>query len=209
MPNVIVKPANPAPIGVENFHAAKLLTDTAEGATFGTPKFLSKSIKIGLTPNFVEGAIECDDSVDEEERMLAYIDVSIEVKQLNSEGIQFLLGHGIDEDGGVVVNKDDVANEVAMMFDVPLSQNGAKKYVTLFKGKFKDPAEEYETKKRDGITYKTNTIEGRFYPLEYNGDVKYSLRSDDTGASATKIAAWYTAVQMRGNTVSFYEEPTA
>lgn len=208
MPTVIVKPANPAPIGVENFHAASV-TDSAEGTTFGQMKFISKSLKITLTPGFVEGAIECDDGVDEEVRQIAYVDVSIEAKQIDSASQVFLLGHGADEDAGIVYNKDDDAPYRAIAFDVPLSKGGAKQYFSLFKGKFKEFTREFETKKRDGITYKTNTIEGRFYPLDSNGDIMYSLRSDDDGASATKISNWFTSIQTRGETVTKYSESAA
>jgi len=205
--SVIVKPANPAPIGVENVHVATV-TDSTEGVTFGKPRFLSKTLKITLTPVTNTGMIECDDGVDEEETILSAITASIELKQLPTWGRQLLLGHGIDADGGIVTNKDDVAKDVALLFDVPLSKKKGKKYVVLYKGHFSEPTEEFETAKRDGITYKTNTIEGTFYPLEANGDIRYSIRSDDENVSAEKIANWFEEVQVKNGEVLYYTEPT-
>ncbi|MEG1550979.1 MAG: phage tail protein [Oscillospiraceae bacterium] len=183
------------PIGLDMAYIAELLTDTTT-TTYATPEYLARAIKAVIKPILKEGTLDSDDEVEIDESMIIGYTVSIDVSQLDDETRAKLLGHKIDADGGLIVSKDDKAPIVAFLFRSLLSDRKNYKYVALYKGSFKENEETYETGKKDGISYQQEgTLEGNFYNRSSDGCSKYSIRSDNPKASATKIAAWFTSVQ--------------
>lgn len=185
------------PIGLDNVYIAPLLTDTEEGTTYETPEFCARAIKATMEPILSEGTLDSDDEVEIDESMIIGYTVSFEASQIDDYMRAKIFGHQIDQNGGLIVSKNDKAPELALLFRSMLSDKKNYKYTVLYKGKFKPNSEEYETAKREGITYKTESaIEGNFYCRTSDGVAKYSLRSDNPEASADIISKWFTTVQQ-------------
>ncbi len=192
-----VKARVPIPIGLNSIYIAELLTDTAEGTTYGTPEYFARAIKATIQPILATGTLESEDEVELDESEIIGYTVSIEASQLDDYMRAKIFGHRIDDAGGVVVSKNDKSPTFALMFKTPLSDKQNDKYVVLYKGSFKPNEESYETKKKESTTYAVEgAIEGNFYCRTSDGVPKYSLRSDSaTEKGKTKIAAWFTKVQ--------------
>jgi len=187
------------PIGLDNIHIALMTSDVAgQTTTYGNPEYFARAIKATLTPILKNGSLDSDDSVEIDESEIVGYTVSIDESQLDDYMRAKIFGHTVDVDGGIIINKDDVPPTLALLFRSKLSDHQHFKNVVLYKGTFKKNTEEFETDKKDSTTYKTETIEGTFYARESDGNIKYDLREDNTAASATKIANWFTAVQEPG-----------
>lgn len=185
------------PIGLDSVYVAMLKSDVSGGKTaYDTPEYLARAIKCTLTPVTKTGTLESDDSVEIDQTAITGYTVSIEESQLDDYMRAKLFGHRLDKSGGLVVSKTDTPPELALLCRSKLSDEKNYKYIVLYKGSFHKNAEEFETDKRDATTYKTETVEGTFYARESDGNIKYDLRTDSTGAEVSKkIEAWFTTVQ--------------
>lgn len=170
-------------------------------ASYQSPEYLSRLIQITTTPVFAEGSLESDDGLEEDVALMIAIDVEIEASQLTDVIRASLLGHSIDQGGGVVVKGSDEAPFGALAWEELLSGSGVAKYkkVVLYKGRFREMTETARTTEKAGITYQTHKLTGRFYRRMYDGALKYSMREDTASANATKLAAWFAAPQEYGD----------
>lgn len=193
-----VKAKVPLPIGLDMVHIAILKKDAETGTEYDAPEYLARAIKATVTPILAAGTLDSDDAVEYDESEITGYTVSFEASQLDDYMRAKLFGHRLDESGGVVVSKDDVAPELALLFRTRLSDKQNYKYTVLYKGKFTPNEESYETKKREGTTYGVEgAIAGNFYCRDADGVAKYSLRSDSaTEAGKAKITKWFTEVQQ-------------
>ena len=139
---------------------------------------------------------------------LGKIDVEINKAELTPENKADLLGHAIDDNGGVVYGDSDVPPWVAIGFRT-LKSNGNYRYVWLYKGKFTDPEDNNETK-GDSINFQTDTISGQFVKLNNQVTIgtklvrlwKYELDGDSEDADANIMANWFDAVTMPNATTT-------
>lgn len=184
------------PIGLDNVHVAVLTADPKDGtAAYATPEYLSRALSVNLTPILKEGVLDSDDNVEIDESMIAGYTVSFGTSQLDDYARAKIFGHRIDSTGGLVVSKNDKPPIIALLGRSKLSDRVNFEYFALYKGSFKPNAAERETDKREGTTYKTETVEGTFYPRESDGNIKYTMRTDNENCDSTKIQNWFTAVQ--------------
>lgn len=192
-------------IGVDKLHYAKMTTEDTPTAApvYGDPVPAPGVMSLNINPNGTLETLFADDGPYESASTTGQIEVEIQKNQLKSSEKADLLGHTIDEDGGIVYGENDVPPYVAILFRT-LRSNGKYRYVTLYKGKFIDPEDNNETK-GDGINFQSETISGRFLKLQKSYKLsatkettpwKYELDEEDDDASTTKIAAWFTAVQF-------------
>lgn len=184
------------PIGLDNVHIAVLKKDDKDGAEYDVPEYLARAIKVTVEPITAEGTLESDDEVEQEESAIIGYKVTIGASQLDDYIRAKVFGHRIDASGGVVYNEEDTAPEIALLFRTLLSDKKNYKYSVFYKGKFKPNSEEYETKKKEEFSYKTEgDITGNFYTRTYDKNAKYTLRTDNvTDAGKAKLAAWFTSV---------------
>ena len=184
----------PKPIGARKLTWFPLVdgTDTESvAAAYSTAVRLSRLITITCTPVFAEGTLESDDGIEEDESSMIAIDVTINASQLTDHVRAALLGHSIDDGGGIVFNGNDQAQWGGLAWEELLSGGGVPKYkkVCLYKGKFKEFAETANSEVQNGKTYQTHNLTGRFYRRDYDRNLKYSIREDTPNANATKLAA--------------------
>ena len=189
-------------IGCDNLVYAIMTTEdtTAAVPVYDDVKAAPGVISININPNASQETLFADDGPMETATTLGRIDVAINKAELTSENKADLLGHQLDENGGVIYGDSDVPPWVAIGFRT-LKSNGKYRYVWLHKGKFTDPEDNNETK-GDTINFQTDTINGQFVKLNYQITVngkkvrpwKYELDGDSTNAKQSVMDAWFDEV---------------
>ena len=201
-------------IGARRLTWFPLIIDPETGkATYGPPIRLSRLITITVTPVISEGLLESDDGTEDEASFLEAYDITINASQLTDSIRAGVMGHRLDETGGILYKSTDVSQEGALAWEELISskQGGESKYkkVILYKGTFKEFAETANTKVRGGITYQTHNLTGRFYARN-NGAIRYDMRPDTPGYSEAKAAEWFNVPQEAGSSMgAAVETPTA
>lgn len=191
-------------IGCDNLVYALMTTeDTAtEAPVYGEVKAAPGVISVNINPNASQQTLFADDGPMETATTLGQIDVAINKAELTAENKADLLGHTIDDKGGVIYGDSDVPPWVAIGFRT-LKSNGNYRYVWLYKGKFTDPEDNNETK-GDSINFQTDTINGQFVKLNNQLDIngkkvrlwKYELDGDSEAADKTTMDNWFKSVTM-------------
>lgn len=179
-----------ATIGLRDLYMATV-TEGADGSeTFGSPKKLAKAISAKLDVSLADGTLYGDDGVAEQVSEFASAKLTLNVVDLAPADVSALLGAAYDETTKVTISgKDDAPPYVAIGFRAKKT-NGTFRYVWLYKGKFSQPSEEFQTK-ADKIEFKSPTIEGVFQALNKNGAWKADIVALPTD---TVAAAWFTTV---------------
>ena len=180
-----------ARVGLKNLHAAKLLTDTEEGTTYGEIRKLSPALTANVTPNAETAELYGDDMLQEVEENLSGIDVEIGMTDLTLEDYAFLLGKTIDSNGGIS-DGDEVSPYVALGYEMPLSGGRGSRMVWMYKGKFGIPTEESATK-QGSVEFQTSTIAGKF--MKRVSDKKWRYRIEPNETNQAVIDSWFTEVK--------------
>lgn len=187
------------PIGVRNLTFFPLIKDDSTGAEYGAGVKVARAIAVTLSPEFASTLLESDDSVEDEVSILTGFEVGIDASQLDDTVRSKLFGHTLDDKGGMTIAQNDAPLEGAVAFKALLSkQGGANKfvYIVLYKGKFAEFEEKFETLKKGAVTYQTHGgIKGKFSVREHDGKIMYRMREDTPNADAAVIAAWFTSPQ--------------
>lgn len=176
-----------AQIGVKKLVAFPLTTDTETETTYGQAVRLAPLIKVGLTPNTVEGSLYGDDEAALANFGMTGYDITIDTVDLSPEHIALLLGHKKDSANGITVNTNDEGQPVGLAFESKRA-DGDTQYIVLYKVKFSPATENYETK-GENITYQTPQLTGKVLPRKKDGSLKYSV------IAKTAPEAWYTTPQ--------------
>ena len=195
-------------IGCDNLVYATMKTeDTATAApTYNAVKSAPGVISVNINPNSSQETLFADDGPYDTATTLGKIDVEINKAELTTENKADLLGHQVDENGGIVYGDSDVPPWAAIGFRT-LKSNGKYRYVWLYKGKFTDPEDNNETK-GDSINFQSDTIKGQFVKLNNQLTIgekkvrpwKYEMDADNETASAEVMAKWFSSVIMPGAT---------
>jgi len=182
-------------IGLKDVYFAKLTKDDDTGVTYSIPAKVAGAINAKISPKTSSEKIYSDDSVEEIINTFDSIDVEVEVNALDLTSRALLQGI-TTANGELLETTSDIAPEGALLFRSKKS-NGKYRYVALYKGKFELVEDEYATQ-ADKIESKTPKLKGSFYARNHDGAWRFTLDEDATGASTTKMAAWFTAVQESG-----------
>jgi phi13 family phage major tail protein len=187
-------------IGCDNLVAAQVYEAIDGTPTFGIIKSLPGVMNLTVNPNASAETLFCDDGPGDTASTIGKVEVEIEKNVLTVAEKAFLLGHGLDTNGGLVSGSSDVPPWVALGFR-SLKTNGTYRYVWLYKGKFSDPEDKNETK-GDSVKFNTDTIKGNFVTLNKNYSIngrtvkpyKYEMDEDGTGINLSVIRQWFTQV---------------
>lgn len=169
---------------------------TEETATtppvYETPKRALGLMSLNINPNPSMDTLFADDGPFEAATTLGQIEVEIQKAELTPAEQSELLGHTLDNDGGLIFRANDIPPWTAIGFR-SLKSSGKYRYVWLFKGKFMTPEANNETK-GDSINFQTDTITGQFVKLQHNQVWQYVVDADNPSASASVITNWFAAV---------------
>lgn len=195
-------------IGCDNLvYALMKAEDTATTApTYDAVKAAPGVISVNINPNATQETLFADDGPMDTATTLGKVDVEINKAELTTENKADLLGHEIDDNGGIVYGDSDVPPWVAIGFRT-LKSNGKYRYLWLYKGKFTDPEDNNETK-GDTINFQTDTIKGQFVKLNNQLTIgtkkvrpwKYEMDADNTEASTDIMSKWFDSVVMPNST---------
>ena len=177
--------------------------DTAAAA----PKYAAVTpapgvMSININPNGSQETLFADDGPMDTASTLGKIEVEIQKNELTTQNKADLLGHIIDDKGGLVYADSDVAPWVAIGFRT-LKSNGKYRYVWLYKGKFTEPEDQNETK-GDSINFQADTISGQFARLNFAQTIKgktvrvwkYEMDQDNESVDEATIRTWFAAPVM-------------
>ena len=191
-------------IGCDNLVYAIMKTEDTPSAApvYDKPVAAPGVISVNINPNTSQETLFADDGPYDTATTLGKVEVEINKAELTSENKSDLLGHAIDEKGGVVYSDSDVPPWVAIGFRT-LKSNGKYRFVWLYKGKFTDPEDNNETK-GDSINFQTDTIKGQFVKLSNQVTIggspkrlwKYEMDADSTSADADTMSKWFESVTL-------------
>lgn len=159
-------------IGLANPVVAKLVSQsTLAGIT--TPTYSNafkcgKAIKVNVTPNYNEAKLYADNQLAEYEKEFKDGTITLGTDRLPVQANATMFGHDVAPDGKKITYKaQDSGSYVGVGFYVDEILDGVKRYVAsvVFKAKFAEAGEEYETK-GDSIVFKTPSLEGAISALE-------------------------------------------
>lgn len=179
-------------IGLKNVHYALLTKDDKTGTTYGTPKPLAPAITANVSPTVNSATLNADDGPLVTANSLGEIAVEIGVSDIPFEVRAELLGKTINADGVLLDSADDQAPEVALGYERTLN-DGTSRFIWLLKGKFRDPADEAQTKQNE-VAFQTPTLAGTFLKRIFDNRWRAVVESGRAGTSQTVIENWFKAV---------------
>ena len=177
-------------IGVENFTAAELTSDTATTTSYGTPLNLGKVLRrVKVTPQSNTQDAYADDVIIDTVTDVAKFDLEVETAALPLEYIAWLLGHEY-QDGVMSKKKDDAAPYFAIMYQSN-KRNGKARYTKFYKVQFAEPDNENKTK-QENIEFQFPTLKAT--AIHRLSDGKAYDYADDEDPNFTGKSTWYTTV---------------
>ena len=162
-------------VGVKKFYyAVQSVEDTASAAaTYDNPVAVPGLRSVGVEVSQETNTLFADDGPYATETGAPEITVSIELAELSLEDQAALLGHTYDSTNKTLTSKtSDSAPYVAIMF-AGTTSDGGNRGVKLYKGKFSEPNDDYQTKE-ENTEWQPQTIEGKFVALKNNSAYKFA-----------------------------------
>ncbi len=187
----------PRQIGLKDVHVALIESDGVSGTVYKAPVKISRAITAKITPSVNSETLYSDDGVEDELSAFAGCEVEIEQNALTLEHRALILGKRY-KNGELVENSGDLPPKLALLFKSEKSTstkaNPVYRYCVLYKGKFSEIEDEYETK-GEKPNSKTTKIKGKFYDRDSDGNWRMMLDTDAEGVDTNKIKNFFTAVQ--------------
>ena len=184
-------------MGLRDISAALVTKNTIEEYTATPIKKLARSISAKVTEKKKVEKLYSDDGTEEVIETLESIEVEIELNDLSPEQEALLKGCTYDN-GFLIDNQDDMANEIALGWRAKRTD---KKYefVWLYCGKFcEGGTETYETME-EKLKTQTPKLKGTFYPRQKDGTwrlrVNESYLLEDHTYAKSAIQSWFSKVQ--------------
>lgn len=184
-------------VGLKDVHVALITSDGPGGTVYDTPVKISRAITAKITPSVNSETLYSDDGVEDELSAFSGCEIEIEQNALTLEQRALILGKSY-KNGELVENSGDKPPKLALLFRSEKSTstraNPVYRYCVLYKGKFSEIEDEYETK-GEKPNSKTAKIKGKFYDRDSDGNWRFMIDSDATGVSQEKISQFFTSVQ--------------
>lgn len=175
-------------INITNPVYSKMLTDTAEGTTYGPVKSIGKAMQIQLTPSVATGVLYGNGKKDEDLGLLKGISAALDVNKLFAEVRAEIMGNTMVD--GIVIEADgDQAPDIALGFEVEQS-GGTKEQVWLLKGRAQ-PANQTIQQSTDNINFSTDSITINFIPRESDGQIRFYGDTANSDYSTTQAEAFF------------------
>lgn len=190
----------PRQIGLKDVHVALITSDGINGTVYQAPVKIGRAITAKITPSVNSETLYSDDGVEDELSAFAGCEIEIEQNALTLEQRALVLGKKY-ANGELVENSGDIPPKLALLFRSEKSTSTKAKpvyrYCVLYKGKFSEIEDEYETK-GEKPNSKTTKIKGKFYDRDSDGNWRLMLDTDAEGVDTEKIKKFFEEVQEPG-----------
>ena len=166
-----------------------VLTDAAEGTTYGPVKPFGKAMQIQLTPQVATGTLYGDGNKEEDVGMLKGIAVAVDTNKVFAETRAEIMGNTI-VDGIVIEKAGDQPPDIAVGYEVD-QLGGTKEQVWLLKGKAQ-PGNQTIQQSTDNVNFSTDSTTINFIPRESDSQIRFfgdTANTDYTAAQATAFFA--------------------
>lgn len=175
-------------INVKNLVMALLLTDTAEGTTYGVVESISPAMQVQLTPSLASGVLHGDGVQQENIARLNGIAMVLDVNKVKIETRAKMLGHTY-ENGVLIEKAGDEAPYIAVGYLVE-GTNKCNEYVWLLKGRAQ-PFNSTVQQSTDNINFSTDSININFIPRDYDAALRYFADSANADLTEEQIRKWF------------------
>ena len=109
-------------VNVSKLYVAHLKTETDEGITFDTPRYLEGIKQIGIKPKQNSDPYYHEGRKVLEEQTLQDVKVTLNVTDLQDEDDCYVMGHKLAKTGGVIKNDNDIAPTLAILYKAEKAQ---------------------------------------------------------------------------------------
>ena len=175
-------------INIKNVVYCVLMTDEAEGATYGEVKALSPAMQVQLTPSLATGVLYGDGAQEENIAKLTGIAMVLDVNKVKIEDRATMLGHTYEN--GVLIEKDgDEAPYIAVGYEVE-ETNKCKELVWLLKGRAQ-PFNSNVQQSTDSINFSTDSIAINFIRRDYDRSLRYFADTANTDLTEEQATKWF------------------
>lgn len=180
-------------VGFKDYTYAPITADDSKTYTTGTPTKMMKvakgktQLKYDSKDTYLDDALDCTDHIYKEG------DMEVEGDKLTAKIISDIYGHK-DVNGVNVINKDDVAPDVAVMYRSKLS-NGKYMFYCYYRVNFGAEEEEDLVTQGNDINRQNVKLKGKIKPRQKDGRIGIKVSEDDlSGDTSTILASWFTKV---------------
>lgn len=180
-------------VNVSKLYVARLLTETEEGITFDTPRYLEGVKQIGIKPKQNSDPYYHEGRKVLEEQTLQDVNVTLNITDLSDEDECYVMGHKLAKTGGVIKNDNDIAPTLAILYKSEKSQ-GIDKYGILYAGTFGLSDEDLKAKEGKA-NFQAKKIDASFRPL-INGKWQYNVCSDSPNVTTEFLKNFFKQVTV-------------
>ena len=167
-------------VNIQKMYVAKILTETNDTATFDTPRYLEGIKEFGVKLKSASDSYYDEGRKKLDETTLSDIDITINITDLSDEDNDYVLGHKLAKEGGVIKNIKDIAPELAILIKANKAK-GVDRYLVFYAGKFQEP--DSDIKDKEGKTnFQSLKLQASFRALK-NGLWSWKIDSDSENAS--------------------------
>lgn len=177
-------------VGLSNVMYSVLSYDQTGKATYGTPKKLAPAVQAKITQNVDQQVQYADDAAVEISQADGEIQVDFTALDIPTATLAEILGKKRDSNGVMLSGANDTPPYVALMFK-SLKSNGKYRFVTLYKGRFASPDEDYQTK-QGKADMQNVSISGMFVKRDADDIMKARVDEDDDGIGVAVVSSWFT-----------------
>ena len=125
---------------------------------YGTPQLIAEGVSFGITPVYAEGKLSASDRSVRKRKMPTGYTIKIEYPRIKAAVRAFLLGHAVDNKGGVLLTDRD-APYVAIGYSA--NRDSGKPHMRwIYKVKFSEQTIEDKTAEDGALDYRIPVLEG-------------------------------------------------
>ena len=184
---------NGVKVGLDNLYYATLSSDASAGTAYGTPVAVTGAITANINPSSVIESLFYDNGPGEVATQLGNIELELNVADIPLNIQAVLLGHSIS--AGIMERASTSTPPWVAIGFKALKSNGNYRYVWLYKGKFKEPELNHETKD-DSVNFQTLTIVGHFVKRDFDNKWMKQADEDESGYQSTTGTNWFTTTTL-------------
>lgn len=175
-------------INITNPVYCLLLTDTAEGTTYGEVKKFGEAMEMQVTPSVASGQLYGNGAIVDSSSRLTGLTAQFQATKLPIETIAEIYGQTVT-DGVLQEKAGATAKYIAVGYEVEQT-NGKSEYVWLLKGR-PQPLNSQVQQSETGINYSTDTITIDFVKRLSDDLLRFYADASNEDFTTEQAEAWF------------------